>query len=1327
MNPGQTLAHYLILGRIGTGAMGIVYKAEDTRLGRTVALKSLPERLADDPDAAARFLREARLAAQINHPNVCTIFDVHDDPTGERFIVMEFIDGVTLRTHVAQLALEGARMPIDDVITATREIASALTTARELGIVHRDIKSDNIMLDARGHTRVMDFGLAREVNSQRVTRDTSILGTIAYMAPEVIQGGEPDWRSDLFSFGTVVYEMLTGRLPFRGAYEAAMMYSIVNEAPDRLQQTRDDVPEWLASVVEALLLKDPETRGARFEQLLPHLVITPSMTSYPQPVGATPAATTSALSSPQVTPRTTTASELRIYIAGLSVLDEEREHITRHVVPELRLLARQRGIVLRVPEWSFSALSGGSAAKGLASRLAEIDRCRPYFVGIMAADLGRVPEIHELSDAGELRERYPWVEDAVFDGAGLVEIELRHGLLNHDDGSSRGRRFLYVRSGRTSSTGTRPSDVARERTRALVDDVQERGIDVRSYIGPGSLGEMLIEEVHAIVERDFSDRGEATWLQLERRRHQAFALSRRASYVPVRQLVVALNDHIAEDAGALVVCGPAGSGKSSLVAYWCESIRRRRPDLFVVEHYIGIGVDAELSAVLLHVIEEIRDRFKRPEAIPACPSEIYRSLRSWLAFACGTPTVIVLDGIDQLRTTEIDLKVLTDNLPRGVQLICTTADGGEVDRQFGAGWSRLDIEPMGDSERRALISRFMEDHHDDLDRSVLEKMVAAHAASLPLYLKIVLEEMALERDPRRRASLVDRSLRANDVPSLFQIVLERLEDDMGTRTVREAMSHIWGTKGGILDEELVAVSDVSSASLSTLLARLDYHLVRDDGGLSFFHNYLRSAVEERYLTDGDRRLAVRHTLADHFAGLVDDILPTLAHDPTLAGAATARAAEELLHQLVCADMQERLAERLSSIPFLHAFFRGDTRYPILAAWGHLSAPDDVVKRCMDSLDDWMRNDALSPVPSDLAEPLVELFEIVGAWDASMHALHHMITMARNRGDNRALSQAELKLGWVCYAKGQYDVALAHTERAYALAETLGDATVMANATGNMGIIRRVLGDYHGALECYRKQRDAAETLADRGMLARAVGNIGTSYLHFGELDRALEYIAQQRAIAIELNDRRLLSVAIGNIGIVYLEQGDTDRALEYFLEQLSIDEEVGDRSGMATTLDNIGGIYARRGEHAKAIEFHQRSRLLAESIGYLRGEFTATGNIGVALSEMHDEANALDYLSRAIDGHRSIGYLENLQVWLAAAANVVVSIVEHSEQPPESLRRFGVVQSDAWKGSALNVAEELAREALELSHQMELARETDTCVQTLAHVASLRAATDQKS
>jgi eukaryotic-like serine/threonine-protein kinase len=260
---GQTISHYKILDKIGEGGMGIVYRAHDTKLDRTVALKFLPGHVGGDENEKKRFINEAKAASALDHNNICSIYSIEETDEGTVFIVMAYYEGMPLRQKIEQ-----GPLPLKDVVNYTIQIASGLQKAHEKGIVHRDLKPANIFITNDDQVKIIDFGLARVAERTLLTKSGTTLGTVPYMSPEQAQGTKVDHRTDIWSLGVIIYEMITGQRPFRSEYETALVYLIINDNPEPLQRVISDISSDLVHIVNRALAKDPESRYASAAEMV---------------------------------------------------------------------------------------------------------------------------------------------------------------------------------------------------------------------------------------------------------------------------------------------------------------------------------------------------------------------------------------------------------------------------------------------------------------------------------------------------------------------------------------------------------------------------------------------------------------------------------------------------------------------------------------------------------------------------------------------------------------------------------------------------------------------------------------------------------------------------------------------------------------------------------------------------------------------------------------------------------------------------------------------------------------------------------------------------
>src|SRR4030066_294496 len=259
----KTVSHYKIISQVGQGGMGVLYLAEDLELNRKAVLKFLPPDVINDPDTNLRFRREAQSAGSLSHPNIVTIYDVgvHENKT---FIAMEYVEGKTLRELIMSDDLT-----IERITDISVQICEGLNEAHSKGITHRDIKPENILIDEKEKVKIVDFGLAKIKNVSRgITKQDSTVGTLKYMSPEQIRNQNVDHRSDIWSFGVILYEMIAGKYPFKGEHDASLFYSIINQSPEPLARYKVNIGEGFQRIIDKSLEKDPETRYQHIDELL---------------------------------------------------------------------------------------------------------------------------------------------------------------------------------------------------------------------------------------------------------------------------------------------------------------------------------------------------------------------------------------------------------------------------------------------------------------------------------------------------------------------------------------------------------------------------------------------------------------------------------------------------------------------------------------------------------------------------------------------------------------------------------------------------------------------------------------------------------------------------------------------------------------------------------------------------------------------------------------------------------------------------------------------------------------------------------------------------
>jgi len=569
--------------------------------------------------------------------------------------------------------------------------------------------------------------------------------------------------------------------------------------------------------------------------------------------------------------KTNKSNELRVFISStFNDLQKEREHLVKKIFPELRALCRERGITLTEVDLRWGITEEDNLhGRVIRTCLEEVDRCRPYFIGITGDRYGFIPKPEDITKDEELLAQYPWVRDSVALGASMTDMEFHRGVLDPVAKGENPRAKFYFKKRNISE--------APDEERTLLENLQSKvyaaGLPVEEYSDPDGLGKMVRDGLLEIITSDFGDITVQTPLEAERSKHAAFAASRRLAYIPNPEYLEHLDKFAASKEPPLVIYAESGSGKSSLVAYWADEYREKSPEANIVEHYIGVGASStDHYGIMRHIMEEIKFRFDRTEEIPGTPEEIERQFANWLGFTLGAPMIVIIDGINQLSGVALNLEWLPKFIPENIRVIITTTVEQTLVHLRERGWGQLGMQPLHETERKAIIHRLLKQYGKALLPKQVDRIADDEKCAHPLFLRTLLEELRVFGVHERLEEIITRYLDTTGTEDLFQLVLARLEEDYGEELVRETMSLIWAARTGLTEGELQELTEASRLEVSALVIALDYHLLRAEGLLTFFHDYLRRAVEKRYLAEEAMQKARHLQLADYFQKIVDELV-----------------------------------------------------------------------------------------------------------------------------------------------------------------------------------------------------------------------------------------------------------------------------------------------------------------------------------------------------------------------------------------------------------------------------------------------------------------------
>ena len=982
-------------------------------------------------------------------------------------------------------------------------------------------------------------------------------------------------------------------------------------------------------------------------------------------------------------------SELRLFISStFRDLHDEREYLVKKIFPEIRSLCRERGVTFTEIDLRWG-LTEEEAVHGRVVRacLEEIDRCRPHFIGILGSRYGWRPEYHEVAMDPELHTRYPWVEEAALAGKSILEIEFTQAVVHAD--------CRYANFYRREQT---PDGEDRTLLDALVAWLGPSR-SIRDFSSPEELGRLVRDDLTELIEQTWPEQSIliSPW-QSEERRHRSFAQSRRRAYIAIPEYLQTFTDWADSPGSPLIISGESGMGKSALVAWLADTWRRRNPDGFVIEHYVGCSAGSgDHAGLLRRVIGEIHRRYGIEEEIPESTAELEESFPAWLGRVGGLPgyegdrLLLAIDALDQLLPTSQHLAWLPERTPENVLLVASTRPGPIRDRLAERHLPQMTLRPVHRREREAIVVRYLGEFHKGLPAGVVARIGEDPKGGSPLFLRTLAEELRLHGVHEELEEALDRYLAADDLEALFQLVLERMEEDYGAAIVGPVLSGIAVSRAGLTESDIIGVSGVSRADLSILLFALDFHLLRSNGRLDFFHGYLKRAVEQRYLRDKAIRREQTTRLADW---LEERLALGDAHAPRQVDP---EGVVEFLNALAESGRTERLIGVLGDPMVILSTFEGEHAYDLLQIWERSGALEEAPGACAEAVRRG-RQIGLDPeLTVDLMIRIARLLRSLGSWHEAEIWGVRGVELARDIGDPRKEAEALEGLGDLLLLRGDYDGAREAFEGRRQICVDYGDDLAVAHADGEIGMIEMEQGNYDEALRRFNRMYEVSRREGDRPDMARALGRIGQIHAGRGEHQAALRKYREALELFSLLGDRSRMAFIEGEIGLIAWNRKEYEEAMEHYRREEQIYRVLGDRHGAAMAGCKIGLIHVDRNDLDRAEECFTDYLRTTTELGYRRGIGFAQGDLGIVRLRRGELDQAMQLFDRALHTHRDLGFPLGIALWLKWKAEVVLAQSSAGDPPsPEQIARArawaeesGRIATSIGKTDAVSEAAEL--------------------------------------
>ncbi len=880
------------------------------------------------------------------------------------------------------------------------------------------------------------------------------------------------------------------------------------------------------------------------------------------------------------------SNELRLFVSStFRDLMPEREQLVKKVFPRIRKECRARGVEFTEIDLRWGITEEESrTGKTVRICLEEIDKCRPYFIGIIGSRYGWIPGITEIEKDPEMLKEFPWLQEYAAGEKSIIEMEFAHGavLLKNDSA------FFYEQS---FPTEAHPSHVTHSShgddgpLDALKDNLQSSGLPYRKFSDPEELGEQVFQDILTILDRDFPKKAELTPLERERIEHEAYARNRRQSYVANPAYYDAFVRHVMSDGPPLIIWGKSGLGKSALMAYLTHEYQSRNPNAFVVQHFIGAAEGSDPEDVMRQVMMEIKERYQLSDTIPTDDNNLREEFPVWIAkIKPEDKLVLLIDALNQLTGIAPEMHWMPEFIPPNVRLVLsTTSDSLPLEQLRKRNWNELELQPLNEAQRESIAREFLSRYHKSLTAEDHHILSSDKKSSSPLFLRTVLEELRIFGHHTTLHQQLDDYLASADERELFQKVLARMERDHGEEAVRSVMTAIWASRHGLSEAELMDITGLSRIALSEMMIAMEYHLMQREGFHTFFHNYLREAIERRYVPQDDAKKAAHTKLGDYFS------TREYGH----------RRTDEEPWQWQSARDAEKFKACITDITMLDMLLDESHRQQLNGYWLYLQDKHPLAETYHAAMEDFARSGPAEKYFADVSAKLGNALVAASIYPEAEAQLRTALDLRKKLFGAHDLTTAESMndLATLFYHTGKFAEAEELLKTAIAIREKiidLNDPKIALNLN-DLGTIYYSVGNLDEADQCFRNALGRYQNYfrRDNQYTASTLSNIGSILFSRKKYNEAIPFFTESMEMYQRLNgksDAKLIA-PMTNLALTFVQTEEKEKAEEYYLSVLNLSRSIYGENhySVSDAYHNLGVFNSRSGKPEKAIQLHTKA------------------------------------------------------------------------------------------------------------------------------------------